>query len=293
RKSGVKVHISHIKTSGEKNWHKMGDAVSMIEEARKIRVRITADRYPYVAAATDLDSILPNWTYEGGNKEELKRIRDTGMRSRIKREVLREHSEKKYWSSVIISTVSSRKNKWMEGKSIAEIAGRKKSEPVDTLLRILGEEKLRAGAIFLSMNEENLRSFISLPYVMVGTDSSARSFTGPTRKGKPHPRGFGSFPRFLGRYVRDEGLIRLTEAIHKITLLPARTFGIEKRGVLRNNAFADIVVFDYDKLRDLATFDEPFLKPEGVHFVIVNGKPVIWEGEPTGNRPGRVLKHGR
>jgi N-acyl-D-amino-acid deacylase len=161
------------------------------------------------------------------------------------------------------------------------------------LFSILIEEKLRVGAIFSSMSEDNLNRFLSLPYAMVGTDSSARSAEGPTGRGKPHPRGFGSFPRYLGRYVRDNGLMSMKEAVYKITLLPARTFGIENRGILEKGAFADIVIFDCGKIIDRATYDEPFLKPEGINYVIINGSPVVWEGQPTDIRNGRILKHGK
>ncbi len=293
KEAGIKVHISHIKTSGEKNWHKIGNAISMIEDARKNGARITCDRYPYTAASTDLDTILPSWAYEGGTEKELKRLKSLKFQKKMKKEILCEHPEKEYWEGVIVASVSSEKNRWMEGKSIACIAHYESSEPVDILFKILIEERLRVGAIFSSMNEDNLRRFLSLPYVMIGTDSSSRCTSGPTCKGKPHPRGFGSFPRFLGRYVRDNGVISMREAVHKITMFPAKTFGIDKRGVIRKGAFADLVIFDHGKIIDRATFDEPFLKPEGICYVFVNGKPAIWDGKPTGIFAGRVLRHGR
>ena len=293
RKAGVNIHISHMKTSGKKNWHKIDNAISLIEEARREGIRITGDRYPYTAASTDLDTILPPWVYEGGMKEELKRLKSSEFQEKIKKEILYEYPEIEYWGNVNIASVSSEKNRWMEGKNIAYIAHHKNSEPVDIFLKILIEEKLRVSAIFVSMNEDNLKRFLSLPYVMIGTDSSARSTSGPTYKGKPHPRGFGSFPRFLGKYVRDDGLMGMNEAIYKITMLPAKTFGIRKRGVLKRGAFADLVVFDYRKIIDRATFDKPFLKPEGIYYVFVNGLSAVWEGELTGINAGRILKHGR
>ena len=180
----------------------------------------------------------------------------------------------------------------MEGKSIAFIAQRKHADPADALIKVLIDEKLRVGAIFSSMSEDNLKRFLSLPYAMIGTDSSARSFSGLTCKGKPHPRGFGSFPRFMGRYVRENGLMTMSEAVHKMTLLPARTFGIQKRGVLKRGFFADIVIFDPNKITDTATFDQPFLKPEGIHSVFVNGFPALREGRLTNARFGRILRHG-
>jgi len=290
--AGVNVHISHIKTSGEKNWQKIDNAISIIEKAQKEGIRITCDRYPYTAASTDLDTILPSWIYEGGAGEELKRLKSPKVQEKIKREILYEHPQKRYWGNIHISSLSSEKNRWMEGKSIASIARHENSEPVDILLKILCEEKLRVGAIFSFMNEDNVKRFLSLPYVMIGTDSSARCTSGPTHKGKPHPRGFGSFPRFLGRYVRNNGLMSMSEAINKITMLPAKTFGIRKRGILKKGAFADIVIFDHKKVIDRATFDEPFLKPEGIYYVIANGLPALWEGRLTGINTGRILKHG-
>ena len=293
RESGIKVHISHIKTSGERNWHKIDGAISMIEKAHKEGIHITCDRYPYTASSTDLDTVLPKWVYEGGAEEELRKLKSREIREKIRRELHDAYPEKGLWESISLSSVPSRKNKWMEGKSIANIASRRGAEPVDLLLDILIEERLRIGAIFSSMSEANLQRFLSLPCCMIGTDSSARSSGGPTHKGKPHPRGFGSFPRFLGTYVRSRGLMDMSEAVHKITMLPAATFGIHKRGVLKKGAYADIVVFDHQSINDRATFAEPFLRPEGIHYVVVNGEPALWEGEQTGARAGKILRHGR
>lgn len=292
REAGIKVHISHIKTSGEENWHKIDSAISIIEEARQEGLEVTCDRYPYTASSTDLDTILPSWVYEGGVEEELKKLNRRELQKKIRKEIFNEHPEALYWRDVYISSVYSEKNRWMEGKSIARIAQREDSEPVDIFFKILIEEELRVGAIFSSMNEDNLKRLLALSYVAIGTDSSARSASGPTRKGKPHPRGFGSFPRFLGRYVRDKGLLNMSEAIQKITVLPAKTFGISKRGVIKKGAYADIVVFDREKIIDRATFDKPFLKPEGICYVFVNGFPAVWDGEITGIRAGRILRHG-
>jgi N-acyl-D-amino-acid deacylase len=289
RETGIKVHISHIKTNGEKNWHKIDDAISLIEEARREGIKITCDRYPYTASSTDLDAILPSWTYEGGSKKELRRLKSSKVQEKIKKEILEAYTSKNHWAKVYISSVTTEKNRWMEGKSIAYIAQQEGSEPVDMLLRILIEEKLRVSAIFSSMNEGNLKRFLSLSYCMIGSDSSARSSSGPTHKGKPHPRGFGSFPRFLRRYVRDDGLMSINEAIHRITMLPAKTFGINNRGVIKKGAFADIVVFDPKNIIDRATFGKPFLKSEGIYYVLVNGVPAMWEGKLTGANAGRIL----
>ena len=291
RETGLKVHISHIKTSGQKNWNKIDIVLSLIEEARKNGIPLTCDRYPYTASSTDLDTVIPSWAYEGGSEAELGRLKSRDISEKIKQEILSEHPEKKYWEDIRVSSVATDRNRWMEGKTIAYIAAEKNQEPVDMLFMILMEEELRVGAIFSSMSEDNLMRFLSLPYAMVGTDSSARSFSGPTARGKPHPRGFGSFPRYLGRYVRDSRLMDLNEAIHRITLLPAVTFGIRDRGILKEGAFADIVIFDHRKIIDRATYDDPFLKSEGMYYTLINGEPAIWEGQLTNRRAGRILKH--
>ena len=143
------------------------------------------------------------------------------------------------------------------------------------------------------MNEGNLNRFISLPYVMIGSDSAARSTDGVTSRGKPHPRGFGTFPRYFGKYVREQRLMDFSAAIHKATMLPAQTFRIARRGVIKRGAFADLVVFDHKTIIDKATFEDPFLKPEGIHSVFVNGVPALWEGKITGTFGGRILRHGK
>ncbi|MDI6802101.1 MAG: D-aminoacylase [Thermodesulfovibrionales bacterium] len=285
-KARIKVHISHIKTAGEANWQKADMAIERMENARQQGLKLTCDRYPYIAASTDLDSVLPSWTYEGGVDEELKRLGDPYVKGKIKAEIGQKNNS--YWQGIYISSVN--KNKWMEGRSIFDIASEIKKEPLDTLFEILIEEKARAGAIFFSMSEANIRKFLSLSYTMIGSDSSARCFTGHTCTGKPHPRGFGTFPRFISKYVRDEGLITLKEAIKRMTGLPALTFGLDKRGFIKEGFYADITLFDYEKITDTATFKEPYKKAEGINYVFVNGKMALKEGEFTGSLSGMILK---
>lgn len=285
--AGVKVHISHIKTAGERNRQKADRAIELIENARNSGVNVTCDRYPYIAASTDLDTVLPSWTYDGGVEEELRRLKDKATAEKIKEDI----GDKKedYWKGIFVSSVVQEKNKWMEGESIFDIALKLSKKPIDALFEIIIDEKARAGAIFFSMSEGNLRKFLSLPYAMIGSDSSVRSFSGITRSGKPHPRGFGSFPRFIGKYVRDEGLMPLSEAIRKMTSLPAETFGLKERGIIREGFHADITVFDYEKISDNATFKEPFRMAAGINYVFVNGLLAFRNGEFTGSRSGRVL----
>ncbi|MDA8433279.1 MAG: D-aminoacylase [Nitrospiraceae bacterium] len=290
REAGVKVHVSHLKTAGERNWGKVERVTSLLEGAARSGVRVTCDRYPYVASSTDLDSILPSWTYEGGDEEELRRISGSKERNKIAAEIREQSQSPGYWEKVMVSSVVLEKNKWMEGKTIAEISKARATDEIETLFDILIDEKLRVGAIFRSMTEENLRKFLALPFCMIGTDSSARCFEGPTKQGKPHPRGFGTFPRLMGKYVREERLFSLTVAVHKATALAARTFGLSRRGMLKAGNFADIVVFDPGAIGDRATFEDPFQKPAGIAYVLVNGTVALCEGDVSGRCRGRVLR---
>ncbi len=293
RGSGIRVQISHIKTGGKENWGKIERAVSTIESAQKTGVRVACDRYPYIAASTDLDAVLPSWTYAGGAEEELRRLRDPATRSLLKDQFTSSGRAEDYWDRIAIASIHSESNKWMEGRTVLDIARTASKGPLDFLFDVLIEEKLRIGAIFHSMNEDNLIRFLSLPYVMIGSDSSARSMDGPTRMGKPHPRTFGTFPRFLGGYARNKGLMGLAAAIHKMTMLPARTFGLQERGMIKSGFAADLVIFDEGKVIDRATFEEPFQRPEGIYYVLVNGHPAVLEGVATGAMAGRILRHGK
>lgn len=282
--AAVAVHISHIKTSGRENWHKAAAAISLMDEAIAGGMKVTCDRYPYTASSTDLDAVLPRWAFEGGAEEEMRRLRDPDARERIKAEL---PEDEETWEGVVVSSVPGESGKWLEGLSIKEISFRQGKECRDALLDVLAEEGVRTGAIFHGMSEENLWKFLSLPYAMVASDSSARSPDGSTAFGKPHPRGFGTFPRFLKNYPGG-----LSRAIHKATLLPASTFGLKGRGMVREGCRADIVVFDSARLADRATYEDPFLLPEGIVHVFVNGIAAVRDGEPTGRRPGRVLRSG-
>jgi len=287
--AGIRAHISHIKTAGQENWHKADAAIALIMAARERNMEISCDRYPYIASSTDLDSLLPSWAFEGGNEEELQRLRSDKMRMQMRRELLEQDKNRAYWQRVIISSVVSPAKSWMEGMTIAEISERLGCDEIETVFTILREEKLRVGAIFLSMSEDNLNKFLSLPFCAIGSDSSARSFDGPTRLGRPHPRTFGTFPRFFGKHVRDEKLMSLTEAVHRATMLPASIFGLKGRGQIKEDFSADIIIFDPDSISDRATFENPFLKPAGIPYVLVNGVPAVWEGELTHKFSGRML----
>jgi N-acyl-D-amino-acid deacylase len=292
REAGIRVHISHLKTAGRQNWHKAGEVIALLQETLRGGGRLTCDRYPYTASSTDLDAVLPSWTYAGGNDEELRKLQNERERVRITRELEEQAQTGNYWNGVIISSVSSKGNRWMEGKTVSDIARTLGIDEISAVFRVLIEERLRVGAIFLSMSEDNLRKFLSLPFCMIGSDSSARCFDGLTRRGKPHPRTFGTFPRFFGRYVRDEALIPFPEAFHRATQLAAETFGLKGRGRIAEGMYADIVIFDPARIADNATFEEPFQRPAGIRYVLVNGRMAVEDGQYRPVIAGKVLKSG-
>ncbi len=287
-KAGIHAHISHIKTSGEKNWNKLDNVFDMIEKARGNGISVTCDRYPYIASSTDLDTVLPSWAFEGGHNKEISRLKNQS--AELEQDILKDYPRSSDWEKVVISSVGSENNRWMEGKSISEIAGAQSKSELRTVFDVLLDEGLNVGAIFFTMNEDNLKSILKRPYCAIGTDSAVRSFSGVTAKGMPHPRGFGSFPRILGRYVRELGVLTLSEAVYKMTGLSAKIFQIGRRGVLEKGLFADITIFDPSKIIDTADYRDPFQRPEGIHHVFINGKPVLSDGKLTGEAPGRVLR---
>ncbi|HAV43188.1 TPA: amidohydrolase [bacterium] len=282
----VKVHISHLKVSAS-NRKRLLAVFGMIEEASKGGTKISCDLYPYLVANTDLDIILPSWTWEGGRNKEVLRLKDRNMRRRIRLEIISSHPPE-YWKNVTISKVTKEKNRWMEGKSLHEIT--QERDVVEFLLDLLIDEGLKVEANFFFGDEENLRRILKMPYAAIGSDASARSKEGVLSEGKPHPRAFGSFPRVLARYVREEKILSLEEAIYKMSGLTAKILGLTNRGRIAEEYFADLVLFDPLQIEDLATYDNPFQYPRGIEYTIVNGQ-VVWEkGGFTGVKPGKALR---
>ena len=280
--SGVHVHVSHFKASGEKNWGKVEGALVKIEEYRSEGIEFTVDQYPYIAGSTFLSSLLPVSAHEGGTDRMLARLRDPEERKRMKAQIAESRGLDWGWNNILVTSMKTKVNKPHEGLDLGEIAKRRGEEPMEALFNIILEEENAVTMVSFSMSEEDVRTVMKSPLQMVCTDGIVL--------GKPHPRAYGSFPRILGRYVR-EGTIRLEEAIRKMTSLPAQTLGIRDRGLLKPGMHADITIFDPDKVIDKATYQDPIQFPEGIEYVIVNGAVTVEKGVHTGKRAGRVLKH--
>ncbi len=289
-RAGVPVHISHLKAQGERNWWKAGPVLEMLEAARESGLDITFDRYPYVAYSTGLGSLFPVWAREGGTDAFLGRLRDPETAPSIEQAVRAKVAKLGSWDAVQITSTGSDSLAWVRGRRLGELAAERGEEPYALLERIIVEDRNGAGMVGFGMSEENTERILAHPLGMVCSDGSALATTGPLSEGTPHPRSYGSFPRVLGHYARDRGTFPLETAIHKMTGMPAARFRLEGRGRIAAGAFADLVAFDPDRVRDTATFEAPHSYPEGIPHVWVNGVRVIRDGEHTGVRPGRVVR---
>src|SRR5205085_38125 len=269
RRARVPAEIWHLKTAYRKNWGRMPEVIGKITAARARGLDITADVYPYTAASTSLTACLPPWALEGGTEKMLARLRDAATRERIKKDILKDTNE---WeniylgsggaSGVLIGSVVNREVENLQGKRVSEIAKEQGKDELDSLFDLILADRGQTGAIYFMMSEDDLRAALRAPFVSICTDSGARASDGPLAGSKSHPRGWGSYPRILSRYVRDEHLLTLEEAVHKMTGMPAARVGLSDRGVLRAGAFADITVFNPRTVRDRATFEEPNQYPE-------------------------------
>lgn len=292
RESGLSLQISHLKTGYARNWPKLGTMLERIEAARAGGLDVFCDRYPYIASATGLDLYFPLWAREGTTEVFLRRLRDPGVEEKLRAYVRTKEEEMGSWDRVLISGVRTEANKELEGKDILA-ASRMRGKPVYEFIRdLLEEEKGRVGIVQFAMSEDNLKRLMAHPLVGIGSDGSALAPYGPLSDGKPHPRSYGAFPRAFGKYVREEKLLSIEAMVRKLTSVPAARFGFTGRGVLKPGYFADIVVFDPDKIRDKATWADPHQYPEGIPHVLVNGKLVIKDGEHTGALPGVALRKG-
>ncbi len=290
REGRLPVQVSHIKAAGRAHWGRVGDALALIDGARAEGLDVMADVYPYTASSTTIRTLLPDWVLEGGIEAMLGRLRDPATRGRIRADmatgpVLARGLE---WSDIMIASAPSHPE--IEGLRFDEIARSWGKEPVEAAFDVIQSEKGRGNIILFQLDEADLRRALVHPRVMIGSDGSSLATSGPMADGKPHPRSYGTFPRVLGRYARDERVLPLETAVHKMTGLPAARLGLGDRGVIRPGAKADIVAFSREGVRDLATYEDPHRYAAGISHVLVNGRTVIKDGEHTGSLPGRVLR---
>jgi len=298
RESHLPVEIFHLKVIGKPRWGTMPKIVGMIQAARDSGQDVSADMYPYVAGGTALASSLPPWVADGGTEKLLERLKDPAVRARIKTEMATEHAD---WenlylgsggaSGVLVSGIVNKDLKQYDGKTITEIAKVQNKEPLDALFDLVLADKAQTGALYFIANEDDLQYGLKQPWVSIGLDASELSLDGPLFEPQSHPRAFGSMPRFLGHYVRDEHLLPLEQAIRKITSLPAQRERLRDRGLLKPGYFADVTIFDPSTIVDKATYERPTELSQGVKYVFVNGQLEYDQGRVTGLKAGIALRH--
>jgi N-acyl-D-amino-acid deacylase len=290
RETGAAVQISHFKASGRENWAKSAPALALIREARAEGLDVTADMYPYLASSTNLSALLPEWAHQGGKPALLARLADADgeARQRMAAEIRSAHPFRLIdWSAVLIA--SSPRNRALQGRRVDELAAEAGKSPEEWVFDALVETEEQIDMIGFGMSEENRKTELRHPAMMIGTDGYGLPIDGPLAKGHPHPRSYGTFPRILGCYVREQGVITLEEAIWKMSGLPALKLRWTDRGLVREGYQADLVILNPDTVIDRATFQAPHQYPAGIHHVIVNGRLVIHDGVHTRALPGRVL----
>jgi len=285
----VPLHLSHFKVAGRKQHGKAGRAIDLLETARERGVDITVEQYPYTAASTMLSSVLPPWVHVGGAEQVLEQIEEPEVRERIRRDITEWRIEGwentaglAGWDGIVVSNVESDANEHLEGRTVAEIADERDASPVDAVCDLLLEENLDVSMVLDLLAEDDVREILGYERVNACTDGLFG--------GSPHPRVYGTYPRILGHYVREENVLTLEEAIRKMTALPARAMGLERKGVLRPGMDADLVVFDPEVVESPATYENPKQYPRGIPHVVVEGEPVVSDGEVTGRMPGRVIR---
>jgi N-acyl-D-amino-acid deacylase len=293
--AGLPVVIYHLKVAARQFWGTMPRLGELIGAARGRGLEISATQYPYTAGGTGLLAVLPGWAQDGGRLQALERLKDPAQRARIRRDI---ESTTDGWENLVaaagfdgiqIASVPADSDQSVLGKRLSVIAAERGEDPWDTLFRLLLETEGQAGALYHMMSEEDVRTGLAFPFVTIGTDAAAVRPEGELGRGQPHPRAYGTFPRVLGRYVREQKVLTLRQAIHRMTGLAARQFNIALRGELREGLFADIVVFNPATILDRATFEKPHQYPSGVEYVIVNGVVTITPKGHTGARAGRRL----
>jgi N-acyl-D-amino-acid deacylase len=296
REAKIPAEVYHIKAAGTQNWSKVDELLARIEAAQKEGLKISANMYAYTAAGTGLDACLPPWSEDGGYPALFKRLREPATREKIAAQVKTPSDE---WENLYLAAGSpekillvgfkSQKLKPLTGKSLAEVAKMRGKDPIETIMDLIAEDESRIETIYFLMSEENVKKEIAKPWISFGSDEASQAPEGVFLKSNPHPRAYGNFARVLGKYVREEKVISLEEAVRRLSALPATNLGLDHRGLLQEGMFADVVVFDPKTISDRATFDKPHQYAIGMKHVFVNGVQVLKDGEHTGAKPGRAL----
>ena len=285
RGSGIRGEIYHLKVSGKENWDKLEEVIRRIEAARAEGLPVTADIYPYNASSTGLTIELPGWAREGGHEAMVARLKDPELRPKIAADMDMIPAE-----DLMLTSFENPDLRHLTGKSLAEVAAARGTTPEQTAFDLIIEDDSRVGTVRFTMSEDNIRRKIALPWVSFCSDSSSQAPEPPFTYAQPHPRGYGAFARLLGKYVREEQIIPLEAAIHRLTQFPAANLRLKQRGTLEQGYYADIAVFDPQRIAERATFTEPHQLAEGMVHVFVNGTPVLRDGEHTGATPGRFVR---
>ena len=293
----IRAEVYHLKMGGKENWNKFDAVVSKIDSARAAGLHITTDMYTYTAGATGLDASMPPWVQEGGYAKWAERLQDPAIRKKLITEMTTPTNE---WESLMMGVESYEdmlligfKNdslKYLTGKSLAEVAAMRKTSPVETAMDLVVQDGSRVGTVYFLMSEENVKKQLALPYMSFGSDAESSAPEGVFLESSTHPRAYGNVARVLGKYVRDEKVIPLEEAIYKLTSLPASNLKIKKRGALQKGYYADLAIFDPKTIQDHATFEKPMQYATGMQHVFVNGQQVLKDGEHTGALPGQVVR---
>ena len=290
RLAGVPVQVSHLKVQGERNWWKADVVFALLERAEEEGVDLAYDRYPYVAYSTGLTSLYPVWSRDGGTEAFLARLADPSQQARIEQAVRDKVAELGTWDAVQITSTDSDDLAWARGRRLGELAAERGQEPYALLHELIVADEAGPGMVGFGMSEANTERILAHRLGMVCSDAGARAPYGPLSEGTPHPRAYGTFPRVLGYYARERGIMPLETAVHKMTAMPASRLKLVDRGVLQPGAFADVTVFDPATVIDQATFEAPHQYPKGIPHVIVNGQFVIRDGEHTEAKPGVVVR---
>lgn len=292
----VAVQCSHHKAAGKKNWGKVHRTLATIDRARARGIAVACDAYPYVASWTELATVLPPGVRDGGDRAALDRLRDPdqALAAAVAMQLARDPERGgDGWDTILVTDAGSERNAGVAGMRIDALAQRWHTTPARAVIRLLLEEEMRVACAFFSMSEDDVATVLSAEFCCIGSDASARAFNGITARGVPHPRTYGTFPRVFGRYVRQRGVYATGEAVRRMTSLPAALFGLHERGTIETGQHADLVVFDDRTIVDRATYENPYLAPDGVRDVYVNGRAVLRGAALTGVRSGRVLRNGR